>query len=111
MVYDCDFRSSIFRVYSPSDTIIVAQVSSFKKGEVKALDIIKRIKELVPSIKSLTFEKELFFQMSYPLESISNSTVLANIKELKQNSILPFGRFGGWEYKDLHELDWESIYN
>lgn len=110
VVYDCDFKSSIFRVYSPTNTTIVAQVSSFKKGEVKVTDIIERIKEIVPSIESLTFEKELFFQMSYPVESISDTTVLDNIQELKQNSILPFGRFGGWEYKDLHELDWESIY-
>ncbi len=111
VIYDCDIRSSIFRFYSTTDNIIVAQISTFKKGEVTALDIIKRIKELVPSIKSLTFEKELFFQMSYPLESISNPMVLDTIQELRQNSILPFGRFGSWEYKDLHELDWESMYN
>ena len=108
--YDCDIRSSIFRFYSVTDNIIVAQISTFKKGEVTASEIIKRIKELVPSIESLTFEKELFFQMSYPVESISDPMVLGHIQELKQNSILPLGRFGNWEYKDLHELDWESMY-
>jgi len=110
VIYDCDIRSSIFRFYSTTDNIIVAQISTFKKGKVKVSEIIGRIKELVPSIKSLTFEKELFFQMSYPVESISDPMVLDHIQELRQNSILPFGRFGSWEYKDLHELDWEGVY-
>lgn len=109
IIYDCDLNSNILRVFSATDSLIVVQLPSYKRGQIKVADISQRLRELVPTLKELNFEQELFMPMSYPIESITDSQTLENIHMLKENSVLPFGRFGNWEYSDLHELNWESI--
>lgn len=109
IIYDYDLMSNISRIFSPTDNIIMVQLLSYKKGRIKIAEISKRLMQLIPSLKEVKFEKELYLTMSYPLESITNLNTLDVIKVLNENSVLLFGRFGRWEYKDLHELNWESI--
>jgi len=109
ILYDCDLTSNILRVFSATNNLLVVQLPTFKKGKIEIVDVEKRLKEIIPNLAGLKFEKELYVSMSYPLESISDSFTLESIHTLKENSVLPFGRFGNWEYSDLHELNWESI--
>lgn len=111
IVYDYDLSSDILRVFSAKDNIIVTQLPGYKKGKVKIVDVARRLRELIPTLKELKFEKELHLTMSYPIESITNSQTLESIHLLKDNSILTFGRFGNWEYSDLHELNWKAFYD
>ena len=109
IIYDCDFKSDILRVFSIKDNFLLAQLRSDKHGQIPREKIQKRIQKLVPNIKELEFAKELFVPMSYPVELISTPDTLDSINVLKQNDIVPLGRFGDWKYSDLHELDWTSI--
>ncbi len=109
IIYDCDFKSDILRIFSVKDNFLLAQLRSDKHGQISTEKIQKRIQRLVPSIKELKFAKELFVPMSYPVELISTPDTLDSINVLKQNDIIPLGRFGDWKYSDLHELDWSSI--
>lgn len=109
IIYDCDLYSNILRVFSATEYSIVVQLPSYKKGKIVISDISKRLLELIPTLKELKFEKELFLPMSYPIEPLTDNQTLKSINNLKINSIIPFGRFGNWEYKDLHELNWEDI--
>lgn len=109
MIYDYDLKSDIIRAFSATDNIIVAQLPGYKKGKIKISDISERLYELIPDLRKLNFEKELFLSMSYPIETITDSQTLENIQMLKENSVLTFGRFGSWKYLDLHELNWDEI--
>jgi hypothetical protein len=109
VIYDCDLGSDVFRVFSISDNIIAAQLACHRRENASVERVKKRIAEIVPSITGLVFERRLFVPVSYPTESISDPGVLDDIKTLKGHDILPFGRFGSWQYVDLHELDWESL--
>ena len=110
VVYDCDFNSDILRIFSIKDDFLLAQLRSDKQGQIPIEKIRKRVQELVPSIKELEFAQELFVPMSYPLELVTEPSTLESIDTLKENGVVPFGRFGEWGYSDLHELDWSTIY-
>jgi len=109
IIYDYDLNSDILRAFSATDNIIVTQLPGYKKGKIKIVDVSQRLCELVPTLKELKFEQELHLSMSYPIEAITDSHTLESIHLLNDNSVLTFGRFGSWEYLDLHELNWESI--
>jgi len=109
MIYDCDLSSDILRIFSTTDFSLLVQLPTYRRGVAKFDDIIKRLKDIIPELKDLKFERELFIYMSYPIEPIDDFTTIEKIQNLKENSVIPFGRFGNWEYKDLHELNWDAI--
>ncbi|TMM58197.1 hypothetical protein FEE95_01865 [Maribacter algarum] len=109
VVYDCDYNSSILRCISVTDSLLLVQLQAHKYGEVQEKAIQLRIKEIVPEIKELKYLRDLYAPTSYPTENIEDETTLENIAILKENNILPFGRFGQWEYSDLHEIEWCSL--
>ena len=109
MIYDCNFNSVISRIFSINDTFLMAQIGGDKFGKIDMADVKQSIRKLAPGIVNLKFAKELYLPMAYPLESIIGQKTLQSIEILKSNNIVPFGRFGNWEYADLHELDWSSI--
>ena len=110
IIYDCDLFSIILRIFSASDTSIIVQVSSFNDIQRKMPIISKRVSELIPALKEIKFENKMFLPMSYPIEPITNTKTLESISSLKEFSLFPIGRFANWEYKDLHELNWEIIF-
>ncbi|WP_298488587.1 hypothetical protein [uncultured Maribacter sp.] len=111
MIYDCDYTSATTRIFSVKDNFLLAQLGGQSRGKVTPETVKKRVEQLVPNIIDLHFAKELFVEMAYPLETVSGVKTQQSIEIVKQNAIMPFGRFGNWEYSDLHELDWKSIDN
>lgn len=109
MIYDCDYNSAITRIFSIKDNFLLAQLGENSFGTVSTKSVQQRIQQLVPGITNLQFAKELYVPMAYPLESITEPKTLQSLDTLKRNNILPFGRFGNWEYSDLHELAWSKI--
>jgi hypothetical protein len=109
LIYDCDLNTDIIRVFSPTNNIISVQLPTFKRGKISIENLKQDIKKLIPSLNNIKYEGEFFLSMSYPLESIINLNDLKNIEILKSYSVQPFGRFGNWEYLDLHELNWDNI--
>ncbi|CAM4099286.1 FAD-dependent oxidoreductase [Zobellia roscoffensis] len=109
IIYDCDLNSDILRLFSVSDTLIMAQIRGDKHGKVSNKKVQDRIQNLIPEIEGLTFARELFSPMGYPLELVTQPNSLKSMAILKENGVIPFGRFGNWEYSDLHELDWSSV--
>ncbi|WP_209403581.1 hypothetical protein [Pseudozobellia sp. WGM2] len=109
IIYDCDLNSDILRVFSLTDNFLLTQLRSDKYGEIPVEKIRDRVYELVPEIEKLEFAQELYVPMAYPLELISGASTLKSLETLKGNDVVPFGRFGQWEYSDLHELDWTLI--
>ena len=110
IIYDYDMTSDVVRVIGITEFILAVQLPAYKKGVADLVCIKKKLEELIPFIKEIKFEKECFFKMSYPLEPIADPAVIDSKSLLIQNSIIPFGRFGNWEYSDLHELNWKSIF-
>ena len=109
MLYDCDYNSDILRLFSITDTFLMAQLRSDTYPDLSTSEVKRRIQELVPDIEGLEFAKELFTPMSYPLELVDEPNSMKNLLKLKENGITTLGRFGNWEYSDLHELDWSVV--
>lgn len=109
MVYDCDYKSDIIRVFSIDDGFLLAQLNSDKYGKVQIPNIKSRIQVLAPEIQGLEFAKDLNMPMCYPLDLVTDEITKSSLDRLRENEITPFGRFGNWEYSDLHELDWSGF--
>ena len=109
IVYDCDYHSDIIRIFSISDKFLMVQLNSNKHNTTTISEIKQRVQELAPEINGLSYARELYVPMCYPLELISDQPTLKSISKLSSNAITPLGRFGNWEYSDLHELDWSSL--
>ncbi|WP_289036989.1 hypothetical protein [uncultured Zobellia sp.] len=109
IIYDCDLNSEILRLFSVSNTLIMAQIRGDMHGKVPNEKVQRRIENLIPEIEGLSFARELFSPMGYPLELVTQPKTLESLSFLKEHGITPFGRFGNWEYSDLHELDWSSV--
>lgn len=109
VIYDCDYTSNILRIYSITTSFLLVQLQAHEYKNIDKKEVKNRLIEMVPSFKGLKFIRDLYAPNSYPTENIEDKTVLQNIEELKQNDILPFGRFGQWKYTDLHELDWSLL--
>jgi len=109
VLYDSDLNSDVLRIFVVSDKILKVQVPSYRKETLKLNNIKKRLYDLIPNLSSLFYIGDFNLKMAYPIETIQNELVLEKIEFLKNNSVIPFGRFGNWEYSDLHELNWESI--
>lgn len=108
MIYDCDYHSDIIRIFSISNNFLMVQLNSKKRNSVIS-NIEDRVQELAPNISGLSHVRKLYVPMCYPTELILDKSTLDSIACLKKNDIIPFGRFGNWEYSDLHELDWSII--
>lgn len=109
VVYDCDFNSDVIRIFSIKDNFLLVQLNGDKHGTIPISKIKARVQELAPDIVSLEFARELYVPMCYPLELVTDSNTIDSIEKLKENDVVTLGRFGNWEYSDLHELDWSSI--
>lgn len=109
MVYDCDYNSKIIRIFSIRDNFLMVQLNGKKYNTIAISKIKDRIEVLAPGIRGLEYARDLYLPTCYPLELISDQGTLESISYLKNNNVLPFGRFGNWEYSDLHELDWSSF--
>lgn len=108
MVYDYDWLSPVYRVFIPRENILIVQIAQKSFGMS-----LQNVAERVCHILDLQTMPECIAVKSaercYPL-GVSNQGErdrLFNI--LKSYGVFPFGRFGSWEYKDLHELDWELL--
>ena len=109
MLYDCDYGSKIIRIFSIHDNFLMAQLNGKTYNAITVSEIKDRIQILAPDINGLEYARDLYVPMCYPLELISDQSSLKSISYLKSKNVLPFGRFGNWEYSDLHELDWSSF--
>lgn len=111
IIYDCDLQSEILRLFSVNDTLLMAQIRGDAYGQVATEKIQARVQQLIPEIKGLQFARELYSRMGYPLELVDQPPQsVQSLATLKKHGIIPpLGRFGNWEYSDLHELDWASI--
>ena len=109
MVYDCDFHSEIIRIFSISDNFLMVQLNGNKHKAIEISKLTDRIGHLASDIIDLEYATELYMPMCYPLELISDQRTLKSISRLSSENIIPFGRFGNWEYSDLHELDWSIL--
>ncbi len=109
MIYDCDYISKIIRIFSIRDDFLMVQLNGKAYNKVAISEIKDRIEVLAPSIRGIEYARDLYLPMCYPLELISDPDTLERMTYLQNNNVLPFGRFGNWEYSDLHELDWSSL--
>jgi len=109
ILYDCNLSSPIIRLFFPQNNILVAQLSTNSFRKYNSNSIIKRIVDILPNIKNIKYVKSIHLPFSYPLEPILDKKMINSIENIKTFSIVPFGRFGNWEYKDLHELNWTLV--
>lgn len=109
IIYDCNLSTPIIRLFFPTNNILVAQLSTNSYKKYNSNLILKRISDIIPQIKNINYVKSIHLPFSYPLEPILDKKMIKSIEILKSFSIIPFGRFGNWEYKDLHELNWTLL--
>lgn len=108
MVYDCDWHSPVYRVFTPRSNILIVQIAKEFWG-IKPKDVAERVCRILDLKTAPEFISVKTVEKCYPL-GISNVGEKADLFSFfKAHGVLPFGRFGSWEYKDLHELDWESL--
>jgi len=107
LTYDCEETSPLYRVFTPTDRIIVAQATHGTASTVDA--IAASVREVLRLDSIPVFIAERRIDPAYPLAIEPSGGLLKLQAELARNGILLFGRFGCWEYKDLHELNWELV--
>lgn len=106
--YDCDPFSSIYRVFVPNNSTIVVQRSLGWEGTTG--HEIHRLENIVPRAENVEYKFSKEYELAYPLGSEDGSMSMADLLgELERQDIIPFGRFGRWEYLDLDDHKWELV--
>jgi len=111
LVYECSGSSPVYRVFTPDTGIAVAQLCH--DAEHSAPDEVAGAVGCLFSEFSEGSDWRVEYRITtrsvYPI-SLGPAGVRASLYEWCEScDVLLFGRFGRWEYKDLHDLDWGAI--
>jgi hypothetical protein len=108
LIYDCDINSPIYRCFTPDCITIIVQLSKICSS-INIELIINHVKKILTINYDISYIGNKIITDSYPI-SITPYADFINIKQqLISQDIVLLGRYGNWEYKDLHELKWEQI--
>lgn len=108
LVYDCDIDSPVYRAFAPNEKLVITQIAKPRWG-VDPRVVCERIGSLLRLQRPPRFLRSYSLARCYPLGASSAGHKEQVAEDLARCDVLLFGRFGRWEYKDLHELDWSII--
>lgn len=106
LLYDLDEDSPLYRVFVPHPHFAVAQVVDSSVGGSCTCEYVE---QFIESTSSLELMQNIRLENCYPLGvgSVHEKEII--LRELEKKNVFTFGRYGQWEYRDLHELKWEKV--
>lgn len=108
LIYDCDARSPVHRVYAPPGNFVIAQIA-YEQWGANDEAIGARISDLLGREIEAVSVKKITINNCYPLALSDYQQRDEIMKTLEGSGVTTFGRLGQWEYLDLEELDWGRI--
>jgi hypothetical protein len=106
--YDCRLDRPIYRAFVPTPNHFVLQIGKHSQRSPMS-DIVENLRDLFPDIVSHTFLGSVILRGAYPLGVGETKEWHLVRSQLAKRKIFLFGRMSTWEYRDLHELNWEII--
>lgn len=107
IVYDLTASAPVVRAFSPCPGVLVAQVASGEASSPATVgETCRNLMDLKGSCRHIT---DVRAAGVYPLEVIPDIDRSAIRNDLDALGVTIFGRFGQWEYLDIHELDWDAL--
>lgn len=108
LIYDCDGRSPVHRVFTPREGFVIAQIARAHWG-IDDLAVTTRMQSLCDFADRPTVVGRITAQNVYPLASSNFELKNEIIRDMEHAGVTIFGRLAQWEYLDLEDLNWERI--
>lgn len=108
LVYNTDPQSPIIRIFTPCEGHVVVQISKHCQ-KFNNIEIEDGVRQAFKSSLKLELVSIDSFKKCYPIH-IGNKESFKRLNSMMhQNDAFLFGRHGSFQYKDLHELDWNIV--